>query len=113
MKIFISYTARHPYDRGLAKRLAEALRVAGIDCFYDQDCIESGARLGATTALALQPMCTHPVVIVSSASEKPEWVQREVQMARDTHSDIRIVPRRLGREVSFPALADVKALICE
>jgi hypothetical protein len=113
MKIFISYTARHPYDRGLAKRLAEALRTAGIDCFYDQDCIESGARLTATISLALQTMCTHLVVIVSSASEKSEWVQREVHMALNVHADIRIVPLRLGREVSFPALDDVKAVICE
>jgi hypothetical protein len=89
-RIFISYAQR---DRGIVKRLADALQSAGLSVWLDESSILPGSEL--PDAILQEVRSADAVlVVVTEASLASAWVQRETEWAaaRAHENGILLVP---------------------
>ena|SRR6266542_2890668 len=76
MKVFVSHA---PPDEDLARRVAHALRGAGIEA-WDQSLILPGDNWGAEIGHALQEADTMLVLLATPVTDL-QWVERDVSYA--------------------------------
>jgi hypothetical protein len=79
-RIFISYTRD---DQVAARLIAERLRTAGFEVFYDVEAIVAGDSWSNKVRAALQDAAA-VLVLLSSNSRRSSWVQDEVQTALES-----------------------------
>jgi hypothetical protein len=79
-RIFISYTRD---DQDAARLIAERLRAAGFEVFYDVEAIVAGDSWSNKVRAALQDAAA-VLVLLSSNSRRSSWVQDEVQTALES-----------------------------
>jgi|GEM_PF-258765 tetratricopeptide (TPR) repeat protein len=106
VRVFLSHSSA---DKPVARRLAESLRVHGIDVWIDEGEIKVGDPIGRKIDKGLRD-CDFLVALLSRNSVESEWVQREISSrlhadaATGSHS---ILPVRLDDCDVPPLLADL------
>jgi len=99
MKVFISYARE---DAAVARRIAEGLRSAGLEVWYDESEIMPGENFAEKISQALEESQAMVVVITRNAL-RSSWVRREIQYAlgRESYSG-RLVPVIADRMEEIP-----------
>src|SRR5690242_16406475 len=77
-QMFLSYSS---LDRDYADRLVAFLRREGLDVWYDPK-IPPGGRYAKVIESALAASAV-AVVVMSSAADESEWVEREIEAAEN------------------------------
>lgn len=95
--IFVSYASQ---DRAAAHLVAERLKQAGFDCFFDVEAIAGGAAWEQELHRALRSSLAL-VLCASPASNDSKWVWVEVMIAR--HLGLPVIPLRIQGD-SVPEL---------
>ncbi|QWG18797.1 toll/interleukin-1 receptor domain-containing protein [Bradyrhizobium sediminis] len=90
--VFISYTSE---DIDIARRVAEALRGAGIEVWWDKWCISSGDSLRQKIDEGIGG-CTHFLVLLTPRSINKPWVNQEMDagLIRKLNDQCRFLPVR-------------------
>lgn len=102
--IFLSHTAA---DAAVATRIAADLRGRGIRVILPEEEIAPGDRIASKVAAAIG-RSDSVVVLMSRDAAASQWVQRELQVARDQSR--RIIPVIVG-DVEVPeSLKDIRYL---
>ncbi len=101
MKVFISH-AHEEEDQAVVRRIAEGLRSAGLDVWYDEWEIWPGENFAGKISHALDESQAMVVVITPNSLRSP-WVRREIEYAlgRESYSG-RLVPVIAGRREDIP-----------
>src|SRR5690349_24598116 len=98
--VFISYSRQ---DVEYVVRLAEHLKAAGIDVFYDSDISYSSQWW--TTIVKRISDCSAMIVVMTPALDSSDWAQKEILFGR--RSEKPIFPLLLEGK-GYPLLIDVQ-----
>jgi basic membrane protein A len=85
-QVFISYSRR---DLPFVERLAQDLKAAGMDVWYDLSGLEGGQRWGSEIQNAIH-QSQYFLIVLSSHSVASEWVEKEFMYAHNLK--LKIVP---------------------
>ena len=85
-QVFISYSRK---DLAFVERLAKDLKGAGLEVWYDLSGLEVGQRWGSEIQKAIRKS-KYILIILSPASARSEWVEREVLFA--SNRKLKVVP---------------------
>jgi hypothetical protein len=85
-QVFISYSRK---DLAFVERLAENLKAAGLEAWYDLSGLDGGTRWGRDIQDAIE-QCQCFVVVLSPNSVDSEWVEKEFMYANSLKK--RIIP---------------------
>jgi hypothetical protein len=104
LRVFVSHTTHDPRDLALAHALHEGLTARGANVWIAPDEIRPGLKWEQELAENLN-QATHFLVIISAASIHSEWVQKEIEMARQRYEknpQLQILPLIIGQLDYFP-----------
>lgn len=99
--VFISYARE---DRSRAEQVAQALRAAGIEAFWDTE-IPPG-KTWADYIEGKLTACKALIVLWSEHSTKSQWVREEARLARDKH---KLIPAMLDASPAPFGFGEVQA----
>lgn len=110
MKVFISHASE---DKNIiAKPLAEALRRAGIDIWYDEYVLEVGDSLTRCIEKGLTE-CNYGIVILSPNFLNKEWTERELAGLFTKQKKDKKVILPILHNLSYQELAEKKPMLAD
>lgn len=101
-KVFISYSQE---DQGMARRIATAIKQAGIEVWIDLEKMEWGASFIAKMNEGLS-MASYVILLLSPAANASRWVQREWMSTLADQGTV-LLPVLIADTVIPPILQDL------